>query len=99
MLTMRPVVPDRSALDRGGSGSSKSTEGELHVRRLRFLAVLFLVSLACITPAIAQEGHPLKGSWIGTWGPSKLHSSDILVILNWDGKSISGIINPGTDDI
>jgi hypothetical protein len=51
------------------------------------------------TPVTAQEGHPLKGSWIGTWGPAKSHSSDLLVILNWDGKAITGMINPGTDNI
>jgi len=48
---------------------------------------------------LAQEGHPLKGSWIGNWGPSKAHSNDIILVLNWDGKEISGTINPGTDDM
>jgi hypothetical protein len=46
----------------------------------------------------AQEGHPLKGSWLGTWGPAKTHSNDIVLVLNWDGKTISGTINPGVDD-
>ena len=69
------------------------------MRRLRFLTALFLVSLACIAPAFAQEGHPLKGSWIGTWGPSKVHSNELLLVLNWDGKAISGTINPGTDEM
>ena len=46
-----------------------------------------------------QEGHPLKGSWVGTWGPSPNHSDDVLIVLNWDGKSISGMINPGTDNM
>src|SRR6476660_980985 len=68
---------------------------------MRRLIVIFAFFAACLAgaPAGAQEGHPLKGSWIGTWGPSKVHSNDILVILNWDGKVISGTINPGTDDI
>ena len=25
--------------------------------------------------------------------------NDVLIVLNWDGKKISGIINPGTDNI
>jgi hypothetical protein len=50
-------------------------------------------------PAVAQEGHPLKGSWIGTWGPAKSHSNDLLLVLSWDGKAITGMINPGTDNI
>jgi len=61
------------------------------------LAVL-VASLAGSAPVSAQEGHPLKGSWLGTWGPAKSHSNDILIVLNWDGKALSGMINPGTDD-
>ena len=68
---------------------------------MRRLFVLTVFTVACLAGAVvgAQEGHPLKGSWIGTWGPSKVHSNDILLILSWDGKTISGTINPGTDDI
>ncbi len=68
---------------------------------MRRQIALFVFIAACMmgAPAGAQEGHPLKGSWIGTWGPSKVHSNDLLIIMNWDGKTISGTINPGTDDI
>jgi hypothetical protein len=68
---------------------------------MRALTVVVALSLACLAggqAASAQEGHPLKGSWLGTWGPAKSHSNDILLILNWDGKTISGMINPGTDN-
>jgi hypothetical protein len=66
-----------------------------------------IVALACAAhlsglgsvPAAAQEGHPLKGSWIGTWGPNRNQGNDLLLVLNWDGKTISGTINPGTDNI
>jgi hypothetical protein len=61
-----------------------------------------VLSVACLlglVGAAAQEGHPLKGSWLGTWGPSKVHSNDIVVVMNWDGKNITGMINPGTDNI
>jgi hypothetical protein len=64
--------------------------------------VIVLLSLLVVgfgAPIAAQEGHPLKGSWLGTWGPSKTHSTDILIIMNWDGKNITGMINPGTDNI
>ena len=63
------------------------------------VATLFLAALTWTAPAVAQEGFPLKGSWVGSWGPSKLHSDDVIVVLNWDGKAISGTINPGTDDM
>ena len=68
-------------------------------------AWIYVIALTVITatsfaaPAIAQEGHPLKGSWLGTWGPSQNHADDVLVVLKWDGKAISGTINPGTDNI
>jgi hypothetical protein len=60
------------------------------------LAVACLLGVVGVT---AQEGHPLKGSWLGTWGPSKVHSNDIVVVMNWDGKNITGMINPGTDNV
>jgi hypothetical protein len=59
---------------------------------------LSFVGLTHVAPVSAQEGHPLKGSWVGTWGPSKSHSNDILLVLNWDGKAITGMINPGSDN-
>ena len=60
---------------------------------------LVAVFLFGVSPVRAQEGHPLKGSWIGTWGPSQAHDEHILMVLDWDGKAISGTINPGTDNL
>lgn len=64
---------------------------------IRLTVAAFVLCLA--GTALAQEGFPLKGSWIGTWGPSKAHDNDILLVINWDGKAISGQINPGTDNM
>jgi hypothetical protein len=69
------------------------------MRGLIVVLALSLVAVAGGTRTAAQEGHPLKGSWIGEWGPAKSHSSDLLLVLNWDGKAITGMINPGTDDV
>ena len=49
--------------------------------------------------AVAQEGHPLKGSWLGEWKGNAVHGDNILLILDWDGKAITGMINPGTDNM
>jgi hypothetical protein len=68
------------------------------VRATILIFTLLVASLASTAPAIAQEGHPLKGSWVGTWGPSKLHDNDLLLVLTWDGKAVTGQVNPGTDD-
>ena len=66
--------------------------------------VLHAVALAAIAllaqaPAAAQEGHPLKGSWLGTWAGNETHGENVLLVLDWDGQNITGIINPGTDNI
>jgi len=62
---------------------------------LLVLAAAVLVAM----PALAQEGHPLKGSWLGTWAGNKMLGNDVLVVMTWDGKKITGTINPGTDNL
>jgi len=69
------------------------------MRALAFTSCLAILCLSAGTPVVAQEGHPQKGSWLGTWGPSQHHSNDILVVMDWDGANITGTINPGTDDM
>jgi hypothetical protein len=63
--------------------------------------LVFAVLAVCLVavPAIAQEGHPLKGSWLGTWAGNKTLGNDVLIVMTWDGKNITGTINPGTDNI
>ena len=63
------------------------------------LVVALVVAAFVAPPAVAQEGHPLKGSWLGTWSGNTTHSPDVVLVLNWDGKAISGMINPGTDNL
>jgi hypothetical protein len=57
-----------------------------------------LTVLACLllaAQAFAQFGHPLKGSWSGDWGPNKDQRTRVLLQMGWDGKAITGAINPG----
>jgi hypothetical protein len=57
-----------------------------------------LVCVACLVAAsnaLAQFGHPLKGSWSGDWGPNKEQRTRVLLQMQWDGKTITGAINPG----
>jgi hypothetical protein len=61
--------------------------------------VATMIATLLIPIAMAQEGHPLKGSWIGVWEGNETHGENVVVILNWDGERISGMINPGTDNI
>jgi hypothetical protein len=61
--------------------------------------VCLLTVLVIAMPLFAQEGHPLKGTWLGDWGPTKEHRNQIVVVLDWDGKNITGTINPGAEAI
>jgi hypothetical protein len=97
------VDSDRRPDGRHAAGAmtnrGRADQGGPIVRALTLILALVAGGLTAGTTAVAQEGHPLKGSWIGEWGPAKTHSNDLLVVINWDGKAITGIINPGTDNI
>ena len=58
-----------------------------------------LVLALSVFAAAAQEGHPLTGTWSGDWGPSAAQRTHITMVMNWDGKTVSGTINPGPDAI
>ena len=62
-------------------------------------ASLLVVFLTFGVAAAAQFGHPLKGSWSGDWGPTKDTRNRILLELNWDGKTVTGTINPGPNAV
>lgn len=65
----------------------------------KLIAMAALLGLGLLGTVAAQEGHPLKGSWLGEWQGNAVHGDNILLILDWDGKAITGMINPGTDNI
>jgi hypothetical protein len=55
-----------------------------------------LAFAALVVPAtIAQEGHPLRGTWHGNWGPDAQTRTDVTLVMDWDGKQVTGIMNPG----
>src|SRR5205085_7736314 len=45
----------------------------------------------------AQEGHPLTGTWTGDWGSTEAERTHVTVVMNWEGKAIKGMLNPGPD--
>jgi hypothetical protein len=69
------------------------------MRRTTGLLTGLLAALALAAPGLAQEGHPLKGSWIGEWAGNEVHSDFVMIVLDWNGREITGMINPGTDNI
>jgi hypothetical protein len=64
----------------------------------RALALAVACTLLVALPR-AQEGHPLTGTWAGDWGPPGGPRTHITVVMNWDGKAVTGLINPGPDAV
>jgi hypothetical protein len=61
----------------------------------QILRIAMVVCALAVPVALeAQFGHPLKGQWSGEWGP-KDKPNRLLLNLDWDGKEITGAINPG----
>ena len=60
---------------------------------LRVAGVMAILALSAT--AFAQFGHPLDGQWSGGWG--KDGANRLLLDLDWDGKEITGTINPGAN--
>jgi hypothetical protein len=68
--------------------------------------VLFAAAAACLAvaerqggialsvAAAAQEGYPLAGTWYGDYGTGA-QKRDLTVIMKWDGRTVTGIVNPG----
>jgi hypothetical protein len=65
---------------------------------MRSLTRIVAIVCALALPAVlhAQFGHPLKGQWSGEWGP-KDKPNRLLLNFEWDGKAITGVINPGAN--
>jgi hypothetical protein len=67
------------------------------MRRTGVLGLLVAAALA--VAAVAQVGHPAKGSWSGYWGTSDASKRRILLLLDWRDRQITGVINPGPSQI
>ena len=62
-------------------------------------AVSLLAWLLLVAPIFAQMGYPLKGSWSGDWWLKKGEENHLLLDFDWDGKTLTGVLNPGTDNV
>ena len=58
----------------------------------RLCLVIGFVALVPSRLLTAQEGHPFTGTWSGEVGPRH-----VTLALAWDGKTVTGTINPGPD--
>jgi len=64
---------------------------------MRVLLMSLALSLAALVHA--QEGFPLDGTWRGQRQAGTEVPVTIVMVLEWDGKRVSGVINPGPKSI
>ena len=48
-------------------------------------------------PMLAQEGHPLTGTWHGDYGASLAQRTQMVFLMHWDSKKVDGKVNPGAN--
>jgi hypothetical protein len=65
----------------------------------RFALLASITSAALATAALAQVGHPAKGSWSGYWGSNDAAKRRILLLLDWRDRQLTGVINPGANQV
>jgi len=64
---------------------------------MRVLLMSLMLSVAAV--AHAQEGFPLDGSWRGQRQTGTETPVTFVMVLAWDGKKVSGLIDPGPESI
>lgn len=37
----------------------------------------------------------MRGTWHGSWGPNGQERTPVTLVMDWDGKDVTGIMNPG----
>jgi hypothetical protein len=61
---------------------------------------LFMMAiLVFVTIGLAQKPDSLSGTWVGDWGPSPDDRNQVTVELKYDGKTVTGTVNPGPDAV
>ena len=62
--------------------------------RLKAILILLLIVVTPLGLVMAQEGHPLTGTWYGRMGLES-GPNQITLVMSWDGDEVSGVLNPG----
>jgi hypothetical protein len=65
---------------------------------------LCLILVLCVgamssVAASSRAADPLSGKWTGDWGPSATDRNAVTVELKWDGKTLTGTVNPGPNAV
>ena len=66
--------------------------------RVRALQVFCVVAFLVVTASVYAQ-DPVSGTWVGDWGPSPGDRNQVTVELKWDGKVLTGTVNPGPNAV
>jgi len=70
------------------------------MRKTTCYSICFFGWVFLLTALLAAQGSdPLTGTWSGDWGPSARDRNDVTVEFKWDGKALSGVVNPGPNAV
>jgi len=67
--------------------------------RASLAASLFCAASLFSSVGQSQEGHPMSGVWVGDWGFSADERNRVVVVMDWEGTTLSATINPGPNAI
>jgi hypothetical protein len=65
--------------------------------QIALLAAFLVAGISVLAFSVVDD--PLSGTWIGDWGPSEWDRNQVTVELKWDGKSLTGTVNPGPNAV
>lgn len=66
------------------------------MRRPVCLILSLCLAVSCAPAEGTEEtSDPLSGTWVGDFGPAFYDRNTITLELNWDGKSLTGMVRPG----
>jgi hypothetical protein len=71
----------------------------MRARTLHFVCLTTFLVIAASAFAQKAGEDPLSGTWVGDWGPSPEDRNQVTVELKWDGKMLTGTINPGPNAV
>ena len=69
----------------------------MRVRVPSLACLLVCLTMAASVAAQQKAADPLSGTWTGDWGPSAADRNPVTVELKWDGKALTGQVNPGAN--
>ncbi len=69
------------------------------MKKFHAFALVACLVLAASAFAVQSGSDSLSGTWVGDWGPSPSDRNQVTVDLKWDGKMLSGTVNPGPNAV